>query len=129
MSQPFSCHQALADWDALATLLRGVCLTLEAQPSLHHLAHMKSLVNACISIVLEYGPGTESAIAERWNILPNHIFCSMVAKVAALNASVLGVSSFLCANATLCYTPYMFIIAKITGSEITLAFLLVGLYK
>ena len=57
---------------------------LESQPTLHHLAHMKSLVNACISIVLEYGPGVESQTAERWNVLPNHIFCSMVAKLAAL---------------------------------------------
>ena len=52
---------------------------------------MKSLVNACISIVLEYGPGVESQTAERWNVLPNHIFCSMVAKLAALHAAVLGV--------------------------------------
>ena len=81
----------MADWDALATLLRGICLMLESQPTLHHLAHMKSLVNACISIVLEYGPGVESQTAERWNVLPNHIFCSMVAKLAALHAAVLGV--------------------------------------
>lgn len=83
--------QVHADWDALATLLRGICLTLESQPTLHHLAHVKSLVNSCILIVLEYGPGMESALSERWTILPNHIFCTMVAKLAAQHAAILGV--------------------------------------
>lgn len=87
--------QALADWDALATLLRGICLMLESQPTLHHIAHMRSLVNACISIVLEYGPGVETGTAERWNVLPNHIFCSMVAKLAAQHAAILGVCLYL----------------------------------
>ncbi|XP_067932003.1 protein unc-80 homolog isoform X2 [Watersipora subatra] len=83
-------NRTQTDWDALATLLRGVCLTLETRPSLHHLPHIKSLVNACTNIVLEYGPGPEASCPEKSNLLPNHIFCTMVAKLAALHAAVLG---------------------------------------
>lgn len=40
------------EWEAASNLIEGICLTLQRQPIISFLPHLRSLINVCVNLVL-----------------------------------------------------------------------------
>lgn len=52
------------EWEAASSLIEGICLTLQRQPIISFLPHLRSLINVCVNLVwgaefLEWGGGSD----------------------------------------------------------------------
>lgn len=41
------------EWEAASSLIEGICLTLQRQPIISFLPHLRSLINVCVNLVRE----------------------------------------------------------------------------
>lgn len=39
------------EWEAASSLIEGICLTLQRQPIISFLPHLRSLINVCVNLV------------------------------------------------------------------------------
>lgn len=39
------------EWEAASNLIEGICLTLQRQPIISFLPHLRSLINVCVNLV------------------------------------------------------------------------------
>lgn len=45
------------EWEAASSLIEGICLTLQRQPIISFLPHLRSLINVCVNLVRNHtGP-------------------------------------------------------------------------
>lgn len=42
------------EWEAASNLIEGICLTLQRQPIISFLPHLRSLINVCVNLVRKH---------------------------------------------------------------------------
>nr|XP_054603628.1 protein unc-80 homolog isoform X2 [Nothobranchius furzeri] len=88
------CTRRQVEWEAASNLIEGICLTLQRQPIISFLPHLRSLINVCVNLVM--GVVGPSSVADGLPLLhlspylsPPLPFSTAVVRLVALQIQAL----------------------------------------
>ncbi|XP_029696084.1 protein unc-80 homolog isoform X13 [Takifugu rubripes] len=88
------CTRRQVEWEAASSLIEGICLTLQRQPIISFLPHLRSLINVCVNLVM--GVVGPSSVADGLPLLhlspylsPPLPFSTAVVRLVALQIQAL----------------------------------------
>ncbi|XP_059906860.1 protein unc-80 homolog isoform X1 [Gadus macrocephalus] len=88
------CSRRQVEWEAASSLIEGICLTLQRQPIISFLPHLRSLINVCVNLVM--GVVGPSSVADGLPLLhlspylsPPLPFSTAVVRLVALQIQAL----------------------------------------
>ncbi|KAI4831384.1 hypothetical protein KUCAC02_000927 [Chaenocephalus aceratus] len=94
LAQRVSAPRRQVEWEAASNLIEGICLTLQRQPIISFLPHLRSLINVCVNLVM--GVVGPSSVADGLPLLhlspylsPPLPFSTAVVRLVALQIQAL----------------------------------------